>query len=195
MDFDHGFAVLYRLRLKGRAEAARIAAATGSDTASVQQVLEDLSERGLAVHRGGRVNGWLLTPQGRRECGEEVARRRGDFDAEVLTKLYDERFLALNGEFKALCVQSQEALAHHDTVLSRLEEVHRDASQLVQQFAVRLPWFPTAYSARLEAALARFRGGDRAALVQPFTDSYHDVWMELHEELLLLLDRRRADED
>ncbi|NKY97184.1 hypothetical protein [Nocardiopsis alborubida] len=192
---DHGFAVMYRLRLKGRGGAERIAAAVGSDPASVGAALEDLAERGLALYREGRISGWLLTPEGRLECERRVGRYRASLDTDVVAKLYDDDFLGLNQEFKALCARSQGPAHDHGDTLRRLESVHGGASRLLRQFAVHLTWFPVAYTSRFDTALERFREGDRAALVQPFTDSYHDVWMELHEDLLLVLARRREDED
>ncbi len=44
-------------------------------------------------------------------------------------------------------------------------------------------------------ALDAFRGGDDDALAKPLSGSYHDVWMELHEDLLATLGRERTDAD
>ena len=45
------------------------------------------------------------------------------------------------------------------------------------------------------ARSARFRDGDDDALAKPLSGSYHDVWMELHEDLLATLGRERTDAD
>ena len=37
-------------------------------------------------------------------------------------------------------------------------------------------------------------GGDQRFIASPRVDSYHSVWFELHEELILLAGRTRADE-
>ena len=44
------------------------------------------------------------------------------------------------------------------------------------------------------AAAARARGGDQRYVASPRVDSYHGVWFELHEDLILLAGRNRADE-
>ena len=39
------------------------------------------------------------------------------------------------------------------------------------------------------------RAGDPAGFARPLTNSYHDVWMELHEDLLVSLDLTRSGAD
>ncbi len=51
-----------------------------------------------------------------------------------------------------------------------------------------------AYRERLERAAAAARGGDNRYVASPRVDSYHGVWFELHEDLILLAGRNRADE-
>jgi hypothetical protein len=50
------------------------------------------------------------------------------------------------------------------------------------------------YRSRLRAALARVDEGDHDWLTSPRVDSYHSVWMQLHEDLLLALGTDRSDE-
>jgi hypothetical protein len=49
------------------------------------------------------------------------------------------------------------------------------------------------YRSRLTDALDRI-SGDRAWLASPRCDSYHTVWMQLHEDLLSAVGVNRADE-
>lgn len=53
----------------------------------------------------------------------------------------------------------------------------------------------TSYGPRLEGALERFRDGDDRALVGVMKESYHDVWMELHHDLLAIQGRERSTAD
>ncbi|TMD67087.1 MAG: hypothetical protein E6I84_04175 [Chloroflexi bacterium] len=50
------------------------------------------------------------------------------------------------------------------------------------------------YLARLDRALTAAKGGDQRFVASPRVDSYHGVWFELHEELILLAGRSRAEE-
>ena len=50
------------------------------------------------------------------------------------------------------------------------------------------PWRASGRTpARLDDAAWRFVGGDHTALARPLARSYHDVWMELHEDFLVTL--------
>jgi pyruvate,orthophosphate dikinase len=51
-----------------------------------------------------------------------------------------------------------------------------------------------AYRLRLDRALERAGGGDQRYLASPRVDSYHGIWFELHEDLIQLAGRNRADE-
>jgi pyruvate,orthophosphate dikinase len=58
-------------------------------------------------------------------------------------------------------------------------------------------WLPTRfprYRARLDRAAAAITTGDTRFVASPRVDSYHSVWFEFHEELILLAGRTRADE-
>ena len=50
------------------------------------------------------------------------------------------------------------------------------------------------YLDRFAAALAAVQAGDESMVASPLKDSYHTVWFEMHEELILLSGRNRADE-
>jgi hypothetical protein len=47
---------------------------------------------------------------------------------------------------------------------------------------------------RFADALEAVRGGDNTMFGRPLGDSYHTVWFELHEELIALSGRTRAEE-
>jgi pyruvate,orthophosphate dikinase len=58
-------------------------------------------------------------------------------------------------------------------------------------------WLPAQfarYAQRLDRAAAAVAAGDTKFVASPRVDSYHSVWFELHEELILLAGRTRADE-
>jgi len=47
---------------------------------------------------------------------------------------------------------------------------------------------------RLGRALDLARAGDDRYVASPRVDSYHGIWFELHEDLILLAGRRRSEE-
>ena len=50
------------------------------------------------------------------------------------------------------------------------------------------------YRARLDRALEGAQAGDGRYVASPRVDSYHGIWFELHEDLIGLAGRTRADE-
>lgn len=114
------------------------------------------------------------------------------------------RFLNLNEPFKAVCTAWQlrrsEPLGLNDhsdadydrAVIGRLTAVHRKVIVIVDDLAALDPRF-VAYPPRLEGAHARVLAGDLDAFTRPMTGSYHDVWMELHQDLLVLLGIERHE--
>jgi pyruvate,orthophosphate dikinase len=78
-------------------------------------------------------------------------------------------------------------------VVGRLAELHRDTTEWLESIS-GAPAGLGRYVSRLERALALARNGDQRFVASPRVDSYHGVWFELHEELILLAGRSRAEE-
>jgi hypothetical protein len=79
------------------------------------------------------------------------------------------------------------------SVLERLGEVHADATAWLGPVVAAVPRL-VPYGPRLEAALKAAADGDGRFVASPRVDSYHGIWFELHEELIQLAGRTRADE-
>ena len=95
---------------------------------------------------------------------------------------------------KQLTTDSQLGAVAEEVVLARLEEVHGRVSEVLSTAAASAPRFAV-YDERFSAALRRVRDGDAGALAKPMSGSYHDVWMELHEDLLAMLGEERTEAD
>jgi pyruvate, orthophosphate dikinase len=83
--------------------------------------------------------------------------------------------------------------AYDAGVLADLAELHAAASTWLRPLVDGLPRL-AAYQARLDHAAAAVRDGDSHFIASPRVDSYHSVWFELHEDLIRLAGRSRADE-
>jgi pyruvate,orthophosphate dikinase len=77
--------------------------------------------------------------------------------------------------------------AYDAAVLGRLAGLH-------EQIRAWLPARFKGYAARFDRAAAAVAAGDTKFVASPRVDSYHSAWFELHEELILLAGRTRADE-
>jgi hypothetical protein len=180
--------VLQAVRLKGR---------VGREDLS-SDLVDGLIASGLLLD-GPMVR---LSPEGRARLGELLATERSSVDVAAVAGVYGE-FRSLNREFKALVTDWQlkngQPNAHDDAsydtaVLARLDEVHRRVVPLVDTVAAELPRLG-AYAEKLGAALDRIHAGETMWLSRPLIDSYHTVWFELHEELILAAGLTREAED
>ena len=199
--------VMHVLRLKGFAEPDQIVEATALTEQVTIDVLGDLGADGTATRREGRISGWTLTPQGRERHRKQLLDER---DAAACTALLDrgyQGFLSCNESFKQLCTDWQLRMvdgdlvlndhtdaAHDEAIVGRLGAFHGQVLPVLDELTEGLQRFRT-YPQRLAMAKARFEHGEREALARPLSGSYHDVWMELHQDLLLTLDRERVAAD
>lgn len=78
-------------------------------------------------------------------------------------------------------------------VLADLAALHDAAAAWLSPLVPLVARFGT-YLARLERAARLAAGGDGRYVASPRVDSYHGIWFELHEDLILLAGRKRAEE-
>ena len=177
-------AVLQAVRLKGRVSRDDLAATLGGDFVDV---VDRLVGSGLLLD-GPTMR---LSPEGRGRLEVLLADERSHVDTTAILTAYGE-FRSVNAEFKALVTDWQ--LNKDAAVLARLDDVHRRVTPIVAAAAAQLPRL-NRYSAKLQAALDRVRAGETMWLARPLIDSYHTVWFELHEELILAAGLTRETDD
>jgi hypothetical protein len=185
--------VLHALVVKGMAQAEPLAASTARDPENLRQELERLRSEGLATHLEQRRL-WRVTPEGRARHAELMDGDLTSEDREGLRPAY-ERFLPVNLRFKQTCTRWQlhgnKPNDHTDTaydqaLIADLGKLHEETAPLLTELAEVRGRFAR-YSGRLADALARVRGGDVKAFTGVMCESYHDIWMELHRDLLICL--------
>ncbi|ODU03458.1 MAG: hypothetical protein ABS81_14330 [Pseudonocardia sp. SCN 72-86] len=201
---DPRLLVLHALRLTGFAGADRVARATGLDGTTVTATLAAAAADGHASERTGRISGWMLTPAGRTEHATLLADELAHLDARAAVETADAEFLQLNEPFKALCarwqlradgsVNDHSDPAYDDAVVADLAPVHEQVVAITGRLADTLPRFGR-YPRTFTAARDRLVAGDGTAFAKPLSDSYHDAWMELHQDLLSTLGRERSAVD
>ncbi|SDH29045.1 Acyl-CoA synthetase (AMP-forming)/AMP-acid ligase II [Sinosporangium album] len=198
------FEVLHALRVKGMADVSAVGALSGLGEEQASRHLAALAQEGLVTLRERPRAMAALTAAGREEHLRLLAEEVGEQAVKALEADY-ERFLPINRQFKRVCTSWQirddtsEPNDHGDAgydagVVERLAVVHADLLDVLDSSAGTLPRFRR-YARRLTDALARVRAGETAAFARPLADSYHDIWMELHQDLLLALRRERSARD
>jgi hypothetical protein len=205
---DHLDSVLHSLRIKGIADPEQIAEAIGMSDHESAAAVSHAAAMGFIVRREGRRSGWSLTQQGRDRHAAYLDHERAA--AALLPELHHryQEFVVLNRRFKEVCTDWQlfpsetdatRNLNDHtdrqydDRVIQRLEDVDFIAQPLCTALTEILKRLRP-YGARLTVALDLVRAGDVQMFASPLCDSYHDVWMELHQDLLLTLNIERSAE-
>lgn len=199
--------VLHALRLSGFMSVERLVHRTGLTEDQVNDVLSAAAAAEEVKERTGRISGWMLMPAGREAHAALLAEELQTSGAKAEIERLDDAFVALNEPFKALCTRWQiigdpetgTPNDHSDpdydaAVIADLAAAHPGVISLCGELTAALPRFGR-YSRDFDAALARLQGGEIKAFAAPMNESYHDAWMELHQDLLSTLARERTAAD
>ncbi len=172
----------------------------GMHRGAVQPEQQALVDAGLATVKGPLV---MPTPAGT-QLAQESSRLPEGGEAEKALRPLFERFLPVNHQLRQLCTAWQVRpdgtpndhgdAAYDAGVRDRLDDVDDAVGRLIRRMAELQPRLGH-YRDDLAAALEKLDDGDASALTSPLSDSYHTVWMRLHQELLLLLGISRAEDE
>lgn len=154
---------------------------------------EQLAERGLIFVS---PVGCMLTEAGNQHHAGLLDALRVDLDVEAIHGLY-ERFLAVNQPTKSKCAEWQKLGDDDDEarfmIATDLQDILERVSMPIKRTADHLPRFAN-YPPRMGAALGKVLGGENEYLTSPTVESFHNVWMECHEDYLLTLGISREAE-
>lgn len=187
LDADEAL-VLHVLRLRGFLTAEGFADSLGTHPAELLAALVDAGAVRYVEARGV----YALLPAGRERL-EQLPAAPAGFDPVRLAEPYA-TFLELNAAVKELCTRWQLRNGapndHRDTeydrqcidelrgLVGRTDSVIRSLAEVVPRL-VRY-WF------RLQRAVRRVAAGETNRFTGVACESFHDVWMELHEDLIVL---------
>ena len=199
--------VLHALRLSGFMSVERLVHRTGLTEGEVNDVLQAAAAADEVKERTGRISGWMLMPAGREAHAALLAEELAASGAKAEIERLDEAFVALNGPFKELCTRWQiigdpetgtpndhSDAAYDGAVIADLAAAHLGVISLCNELTAAQARFGR-YARDFDAALARVQAGEIKAFAAPMNESYHDAWMELHQDLLSTLARERTAAD
>ena len=194
------FRTFHALRIKGFAQPAVLAEIAGLGEDEVTTHLQALLGLGYVQFREARGL-WQLTPDGRVAHAKGLAEDIGGLDLHEMRPDYHE-FVRINERFKVLCgdwqlrngeINDHTDAAHDQDVLAGLVRLDEETHPRIAAMSTALTRLAP-YSPRLTAALGRLQAGDIKQFTGVMCNSYHDVWMELHEDLILSQGIDRAAE-
>jgi hypothetical protein len=194
--------VMHGVAIKKHGSAEDVASVTGLAVPLVSEVLAEAQRKGRVVGADGR---FLLSPAGQMILMGEYSRfydgLRGDT---AFIEAY-EQFERVNTDLKQLITDWQtlkvggEKIAndhsdpeYDDGIIGRLGDLHERFEPILDRMIQSQARFGT-YKTKLAAALEKAEDGDVAWVSDARIDSYHTVWFEMHEDLLRLLGRQRAE--
>ena len=187
------------LLIKGYCLPAAMATALGCGPEEASSLVDGLVEVGRAEPGAGAFR---LTADGKAAATALIAADSVSWGDQAATTALD-AFVALDQRMKEIVTAWQmkdaDTLNDHGdpaydaAVLARLGELHADVDAWLAPLVAGLPRLGR-YGNRLQAAAAAAAAGDGRYIASPRVDSYHGVWFELHEDLIQLAGRTRADE-
>lgn len=159
--------------------------------------VERLTAIEIVVRRGSMI----ALSSGGRDLHAAWARYDDASAAHAAARIVHDGFEELNLELLAVCsawqvlpggVPNDHRDAKYDwDVVARLVRLHERAAPRIRRLAREAERFG-GYDARLRTALRRIvDDGEMEWFTSPRIDSYHTVWNQLHEDLLLALGRDR----
>lgn len=203
---DARLLVLHALRLKGVATVESVIGAVTLSAIEVERQLQGLAGLGLVVEREGLLKGWQLTPAGRIEHERLLVAELHATGARSTVEQGYRQFRDLNPGVLDACsrwqvrdlggclIRNDHADSDYDEkVLHDLSGALSEARPLGDRLAAELYRFRP-YGPALEVALDRAQAGERDYVTKPIIPSFHTVWFEMHEDLLVTLGLDRSSE-
>lgn len=185
-------AVLMALRVHGRSDAALVARAAGCDMAAAAAALAASAAQGtadLVSEAAPAPATFAIAAAGRARLADLVAAE--PIDRAALAGCYDDRFAAADQALKeAVTAWQLAAAAAKPAAQAAVLASAAGAGDVAAALAAIAPRLAP-YRRRLAAAATAIAGGDPRFIASPRVDSLHQIWFELHEDLLVTLGRSR----
>ena len=185
---DDEFAVLNAVYLRKMVTDDAIVVITGLSEQAVATHVGALGERGLVVDVGGG-NRMLEQPDGARAAIEAYDDRYAGLRTDPEVEGWYQRFESLNGQFLTAISGWQTSGQDAGALDKLLRLVDRQVKALTA-FATTVPRYQR-YADRLSTALDEVEAGRTEFVTSLSVDSVHNVWFELHEDILTVLGRPR----
>ena len=143
-----------------------------------------------------------LLPSGKELHAESLEQVADESVRRRIHPVYEERFLPLNDDFKQLCtdwqVRAGEPNDHTDEAYDRscrdrLGTLYATASSVIDELVAADSRFAR-YGDRLGRAADCVAAGESKRFTGVMCESFHDIWMELHEDLIVIQHVDRAEE-
>jgi len=190
------------LLIKGYATPEGFAPVIVSSEEITARLLNDLVEDGIAAPMGPMFK---LSDEGKSVGEEMLAADTEEWGMDAAGVALD-GFIPLDQRMKQIVTAWQMSEVDGEPVLNDHSDAEYDACVLADFDALHEeagPWVGSlvgglarmeVYRVRLIRAAGRIAEGEHSYIASPQIDSYHNIWFELHEDLIRLAGRTREEE-
>lgn len=180
--------VLHVLAMEGIADTDTVVAETGLEESVVAETLADLEANGLIEEDGF----WYATDAGERRLDDLCRSRFDPAERDQLREVLD-RFEELDDRLKELASDWQDS--REVALVADLGALHADVESLFADLDDGVADAYRPYLEDLAAARTALADGEAAYFTSTGVDSYHEVWFDLHDDLLRTLGAGRHAND
>lgn len=198
---DQTFLVLNTVVLKKTTTIPGIAATIGADPGEVADIVGRLADEDFVVVFDDQILPDDTAIERVKRFNEE---RWGELRSQPELDRWHEQFEHVNSMMLAAFTSWQRIrvggeeisnahsdAAYDDKIISRIDALIAKVERLLDQLAKQVPRFAR-YAVRLNDAIDTAQE-DRSYITDPRLESVHNIWFEMHEDILLLLGKERAE--
>ena len=185
---DDEFLVLNSVYLRKIASRQVMAECSGLAAETIEAEVGRAEEQEFVIDVGGGM--YMLSEEGTQAVLREYGTRYGGLRQSGDAEDWYQRFERLNTQFLVAISAWQQDGAGDSTSLDKLLRL---VERQVKSLATATELIPRygLYRSRFEQALDRVEHGSMDHVVSPNVDSIHNIWFELHEDILTVLGRPR----
>ncbi|MCW2775412.1 MAG: hypothetical protein JWN91_3738 [Nocardioides sp.] len=185
---DESYAVLNGVYLRKMVTIDVLHDITAMPADEIRSVLDDLATQGMAADVGG--GNWMLEqPDGVRAAIAAYDERYSDLRTSQDVLTWYERFEVLNAQFLKT-LSAWQTSGSDDAALDKVLRLVDRQIKALTSFVGFVPRYQR-YVDRFEAAMEKVEAGHTEWVTSLTLDSVHNVWFELHEDILTVLGRPR----
>jgi hypothetical protein len=196
------YAVLGTIVFKKMATVGAVASATGIDFDTVRAAFEQLAASGAVVLTEDQA---LPTEVAEKLVREYADVHYGAVRSDPAVERWMARFETQNRHFLETVsawqqidvggrkVANDHSDPEYDTqVLARIDATLARMAKLIGELSTKVPRVAR-YGERLQEAFDKVDAGDLRYLSDPMVDSIHNIWFELHDDILTILGKERTE--
>jgi len=185
---EDAFLILNALYLKKMASVTDLAQISGVPVNQVRTLVSGFEEQDWVLDMGEEL---LIQPEGMTRVQSHYRETYADLSQRQEMTTWFERFDPINRQFIKQVTDWQQT-GGDPKVQDRLIGTVERLVKLIGEITPLLPRY-AGYTRRFERSVTTIDQGNADFVCTPTVDSLHNIWFELHEDILLVLGKERTE--